>query len=119
MDAVSALLQYKEVQIFRRLEEEGNNMELPWNKVSTIFNLARLFEESHQTLSSILLYRLILYKVCGIMVLHHTLGRLIVISVLKILDTYTPLCLIFIEHLQDFYVLGLELGLKLRRYICF
>ncbi|CAO2823169.1 unnamed protein product [Amaranthus hypochondriacus] len=61
-DAVTALLQYKDVQMFRHLEEEGNSVELPWNKVSAIFNLARLFEEVHKTQSAILLYRLILYK---------------------------------------------------------
>lgn len=61
VDAVTALLQYKDVNIFFRLEEVSS-VELPWNKVSTIFNLARLFEESHKTLSAILLYRLILYK---------------------------------------------------------
>ncbi|KAL2945136.1 Protein CTR9-like protein [Bienertia sinuspersici] len=61
-DAVTALLQCKDVQIFRHLEEEGNSVELPWNKVSAVFNLARLHEELHKTLSAILLYRLILYK---------------------------------------------------------
>ncbi|XP_021750245.1 protein CTR9 homolog [Chenopodium quinoa] len=62
VDAFTALVQYKDVQIFHRLEEEGSSVELPWSKVSTIFNLARLLEESHKTLSAILLYRLILYK---------------------------------------------------------
>lgn len=62
VDAVTALLQCKDVQIFRHLEEEGNSVELPWNKVSAVFNLARLNEELHKTLSAILLYRLILYK---------------------------------------------------------
>lgn len=66
MDAITALSQYKDVQFFHHLEEEGNNMELPWNKVSTVFNLARLLEESRKTLSAILLYRLILFKVSGI-----------------------------------------------------
>jgi len=67
VDAVSTLLQYNDVRIFHRLEEEGNSVELPWNKVSTVFNLARLLEESRKTLGAILLYRLILFKVSGIM----------------------------------------------------
>lgn len=62
MDAITALHQYKDVHVFHRLEEEGIGIELPWNKVSTTFNLARLLEESHKTLSAILLYRLILFK---------------------------------------------------------
>lgn len=62
VDAVSALLQCKDVRMFHRLEEEGNSVELPWNKVSTVFNLARLLEESRKTLSAILLHRLILFK---------------------------------------------------------
>ena len=66
MDAVSTLLQYKDVRIFHHLEEEGNSVELPWNKVSTVFNFARLLEESRKTLSAILLYRLILFKASGI-----------------------------------------------------
>lgn len=62
VDAVSALLQYKDVHMFHHLEEEVNSVELPWNNVSTVFNLARLLEESRKTLGAILLYRLILFK---------------------------------------------------------
>ncbi|GMH18099.1 hypothetical protein Nepgr_019940 [Nepenthes gracilis] len=54
--------QYKDVQIFRHLEEEGFSVEVPWNKVSILFNLARLLEELHRTQSATMVYRLILFK---------------------------------------------------------
>ncbi|KAK9705538.1 hypothetical protein RND81_07G064600 [Saponaria officinalis] len=62
VDSVTSLSQYKDVQIFHRLEEKGNSVELPWDKVPIVFNLARLLEELHRTSSAILLYRLILFK---------------------------------------------------------
>ena len=55
------------MRIFHRLEEGGNSVELPWKKVTTVFNLARSLEESRKTLSAILLYLLMLFKVSGIM----------------------------------------------------
>lgn len=63
VDATSSLLQYKDMQIFRRLEEEGHSVELSWNKVTTLFNLARLLEQLHNTETASTLYRLILFKV--------------------------------------------------------
>lgn len=62
VDSCLALNQYKDVQIFRRLEEDGISMELPSNKVSIVFNLGRLLEEMHKSQSAIMLYRLILFK---------------------------------------------------------
>ncbi|KAH8505438.1 hypothetical protein Peur_045151 [Populus x canadensis] len=62
VDATSSLLQYKDMQIFRRLEEEGHSVELSWNKVTTLFNLARLLEQLHNTETASTLYRLILFK---------------------------------------------------------
>ncbi|KAJ8435852.1 hypothetical protein Cgig2_029607 [Carnegiea gigantea] len=80
VDAVSALLQYKDVHMFHRLVEEVNSVELPWNKVSTVFNLARLLEESRKTLSAILLYRLILFKVSAIIESHLFLDSVVYFS---------------------------------------
>ncbi|KAL0337224.1 UNVERIFIED_CONTAM: protein CTR9 [Sesamum calycinum] len=62
VDASSSIHQYKDVQLFHRLEEQGLSVELPWNKVSTLFNLARVLEQMHQTESASILYRLILFK---------------------------------------------------------
>ncbi|KAL8159069.1 hypothetical protein V2J09_000606 [Rumex salicifolius] len=62
VDACAALNQYKDVQIFHRLEEDGISMELPSNKVSIVFNLGRLLEEMHKSQSAIMLYRLVLFK---------------------------------------------------------
>lgn len=63
VDASSSIRQYKDLQLFHRLEEQGQSVELPWSKVSTIFNLARVFEQMHNNESASMLYRLILYKV--------------------------------------------------------
>ncbi|PIN08926.1 TPR-containing nuclear phosphoprotein that regulates K(+) uptake [Handroanthus impetiginosus] len=62
VDASSSIRQYKDLQIFHRLEEQGLSVELPWYKVSTLFNLARVFEQMHDTESASVLYRLILFK---------------------------------------------------------
>uniref|UniRef100_A0A6N2MLX0 Uncharacterized protein n=1 Tax=Salix viminalis TaxID=40686 RepID=A0A6N2MLX0_SALVM len=62
VDATSSLLQYKDMQIFHRLEEEGLSVELSRNKVTTLFNLARLLEQLHNTETASTLYRLILFK---------------------------------------------------------
>ncbi|KAG8376213.1 hypothetical protein BUALT_Bualt09G0039700 [Buddleja alternifolia] len=62
VDASSAIRQYKDLQLFHRLEEQGIAVELPWTKVSPLFNLARVLEQMHNTESSSILYRLILYK---------------------------------------------------------
>ncbi|CAN0839355.1 Protein CTR9 homolog [Linum grandiflorum] len=58
----SSVLQYKDVQLFHQLEEDGVNVELPWNKVTPLFNLARLLEQLHKTETAGILYRLILFK---------------------------------------------------------
>lgn len=63
VDASSIILQYKDLQLFHRLEEQGLSVELPWNKVSILFNLARVLEQLHNTESASILYRLIIFKV--------------------------------------------------------
>ncbi|THG20266.1 hypothetical protein TEA_013328 [Camellia sinensis var. sinensis] len=64
IDASASIHQYKDMQLFHRLEEEGFAVEVPWNKISILFNLARLFEQSHNIEMASILYRLILFKVC-------------------------------------------------------
>lgn len=61
-DASASIHQYKDMQLFHRLEEEGVLEEVPWNKVAILFNLARLLEELHNTEAATLLYRLVLFK---------------------------------------------------------
>lgn len=51
------------MHIFHQLEKEGHLVELPWNKVTTLFNLARLLEQLHNIETASILYRLILFKV--------------------------------------------------------
>lgn len=63
VDASSTVHQYKDLQMFYRLEEQGISVELPWSKVSTLFHLARVLEQMHKTKSATILYQLILFKV--------------------------------------------------------
>lgn len=66
VDASSVIRQYKDLQLFQRLEDQGLSVELPWDKVSALFNLARVLEQLHNTESASILYRLIMYKVSTI-----------------------------------------------------
>ncbi|CAA0829302.1 Protein CTR9 homolog [Striga hermonthica] len=62
VDASSNISQYKDFQVFHRLEEQGFSLELPWSKVTSLFNLARVLEQIHSTERASILYRLILFK---------------------------------------------------------
>ncbi|PRQ46953.1 putative 43kDa postsynaptic protein [Rosa chinensis] len=62
VDDDASIFQYKDMQIFHQLEKEGHLVELPWNKVTTLFNLARLLEQLHNTETASIFYRLILFK---------------------------------------------------------
>lgn len=62
IDASESIIQYKDMQLFQRLEDSGRLVELPWNKVTTLFNLARLQEQLHYPETASILYRLILFK---------------------------------------------------------
>ncbi|PSS20777.1 hypothetical protein CEY00_Acc09816 [Actinidia chinensis var. chinensis] len=62
IDASLSIHQYKDMQVFHRLEEDGFTVEVPWNKISILFNLARLFEQSHNIEKASILHRLILFK---------------------------------------------------------
>lgn len=54
--------QYKDMKLFHQLEEDGVSLELPWDKVTTLFNHARLLEQLHNTEKASILYQLILFK---------------------------------------------------------
>ncbi|KAK4479038.1 hypothetical protein RD792_014549 [Penstemon davidsonii] len=62
IDASTTTHQYKDLKLFHRLEEQGISIEVPWDKVSTLFNLARVLEQRHNSESASILYRLILFK---------------------------------------------------------
>jgi RNA polymerase-associated protein CTR9 len=53
----------EENQLFSSLEEEGILIEVPAEKVTLLFNLARLHEQLHETGKATVLYQLILFKV--------------------------------------------------------
>lgn len=55
-------VQYRDLSQFHRLEEEGKSLKLPWEKVSTLFNYARLLEQLNATEKATILYRFILFK---------------------------------------------------------
>ncbi|CAA3021314.1 CTR9 homolog [Olea europaea subsp. europaea] len=58
----SSLRQHMELRLFHRLEEQGTSVELPWDKVSSLFNLARVLEKMHDSEAASILYHLILFK---------------------------------------------------------
>lgn len=49
-------------ELFIPLEEQGVSVDLHWDKVTTLFNYARLLEQMHNTEKATILYRLILFK---------------------------------------------------------
>ncbi|KAJ7515098.1 hypothetical protein O6H91_23G071200 [Diphasiastrum complanatum] len=49
-------------EFFYQLENEGVSLEVPAGKITVIFNLARLFEQQHQSDKAVILYQLILFK---------------------------------------------------------
>lgn len=51
------------MQLFHDLESNGHHVEVPWDKVTVLFNLARLLEQLNKSGIASLLYRLILFKV--------------------------------------------------------
>lgn len=63
IDAATSTLQFKDLQLFHDLESNGHLVELPWDKVTVIFNLARLLEQLNESGTASILYRLILFKV--------------------------------------------------------
>ncbi|GJS58301.1 protein CTR9 [Tanacetum coccineum] len=62
VDASVAARMYKDMQLFQDIEKAGVAVELPRDKITTLSNLARLFEQLHKTETASLLYRLILFK---------------------------------------------------------
>ncbi|XAR53477.1 hypothetical protein NMG60_11022043 [Bertholletia excelsa] len=62
IDASESIRQYKDMQLFHQLEDAGLNVDVPWNKISVLFNLARLFEQLNNCEMASILYRLILFK---------------------------------------------------------
>ncbi|XP_076890630.1 protein CTR9 homolog [Bidens hawaiensis] len=62
IDSSLSARKYKDTQLFHNLEKNGIFVDLPWDKVTTLSNLARLFEQLHKTETASLLYRLILFK---------------------------------------------------------
>lgn len=56
-------VQYKDQSFFHQLEEEGVPLELHSNKVTTLFNYARLLEERHDSVRASLFYHFLIFKV--------------------------------------------------------
>lgn len=63
MDSAACAVKYKDIKLFQLLEADGYSLELPWYKVSALFNFARLLEQLHNTEKASILYRLIIFKV--------------------------------------------------------
>lgn len=56
-------LNLRDLGLFHQLEEDGESLDLPWDKVTTLFNYARLLEQRHDSSKAIILYRFIIFKV--------------------------------------------------------
>ncbi|MED6194834.1 Protein CTR9 [Stylosanthes scabra] len=61
-DTATSTLQFKDMQLFHKLESNGHHIDLPWDKVTVLFNLARLLEQLNDSGTASILYRLILFK---------------------------------------------------------
>ncbi|KAL9314628.1 hypothetical protein ACSQ67_020080 [Phaseolus vulgaris] len=62
VDAATSTLQFKDMQLFHDFESNGHNVEVPLDKVTVLFNLARLLEQLNESGTASILYRLILFK---------------------------------------------------------
>ncbi|KAH1209488.1 Protein CTR9 [Glycine max] len=62
IDAATSTLQFKDMQLFHDLESNGHHVEVPWDKVTVLFNLARLLEQLYDSGTASIFYRLILFK---------------------------------------------------------
>ncbi|KAL5098317.1 hypothetical protein RYX36_002644 [Vicia faba] len=62
IDAATSTLKFKDMQLFHDLESNGQFVEVPWDKVTVLFNLARLLEQLNESGTASLLYRLVLFK---------------------------------------------------------
>ncbi|MQM09698.1 hypothetical protein Taro_042575 [Colocasia esculenta] len=62
MELGAFIVQYRDMQLFHQLEKDGISLYLPWDKVTTLFNYARLLEQLHYSEKANILYRLILFK---------------------------------------------------------
>ncbi|KAJ7955971.1 Protein CTR9-like protein [Quillaja saponaria] len=62
IEAAASTHEYKNMQLFHELESNGYRVELPWDKVTALFNLARLLEQLNEARTATIFYRLILFK---------------------------------------------------------
>ncbi|KAG5006267.1 hypothetical protein JHK85_024809 [Glycine max] len=62
IDAATSTLQFKDMKLFHDLESNGHHVEVPWDKVTVLFNLARLLEQLNDSGTASILYRLVLFK---------------------------------------------------------
>ncbi|KAJ3706235.1 hypothetical protein LUZ61_009940 [Rhynchospora tenuis] len=58
-------LNLRDSGLFHQLEEDNESLDLPWDKVTTLFNYARLLEQRHDTIKASILYRFIIFKYPG------------------------------------------------------
>ncbi|KAL2327259.1 hypothetical protein Fmac_020686 [Flemingia macrophylla] len=62
INAATSTLQFKDMQLFHDLESNDHHVEVSWDKVTVLFNLARLLEQLNESGTASILYRLILFK---------------------------------------------------------
>ncbi|KAG0488415.1 hypothetical protein HPP92_007226, partial [Vanilla planifolia] len=59
---VHTIFLFRDMTLFHQLEEDGISLDLPWDKVTTLFNYARLLEQLRNNDKASVIYRLILFK---------------------------------------------------------
>ncbi|KAG0490123.1 hypothetical protein HPP92_006986 [Vanilla planifolia] len=62
MDCSAYNIPFRDMTLFHQLEEDGISLDLPWDKVTTLFNYARLLEQLRNNDKASVIYRLILFK---------------------------------------------------------
>lgn len=62
IDCSAFSLQYKDCSLLVQLEEGGTSLSLPEDKVTVLFNYARLLEQRHETEKASIMYKFILFK---------------------------------------------------------
>lgn len=63
VDCSTFSMQYRDLSPFHQLEEDGASLNLPWDKVTILFNYATLLEQLRDTEKASILYQFILFKV--------------------------------------------------------
>ncbi|XP_020260764.1 protein CTR9 homolog isoform X2 [Asparagus officinalis] len=63
VDCSTFSMQYRDLSPFHQLKEDGASLNLPWDKVTILFNYSTLLEKLHDTEKASILYQFLLFKI--------------------------------------------------------